>query len=143
MVVEATPAAAATLTVSPNTGLSDAQAVTVTGTGWAPNSLIGVCEAVPTVPLDVSNCAGGPAGIVVSSGGAFSYGAGVSRVIDVPAHGGLLDCADPATPCVLAVAVASDIPGTVQTVPLAFAPPGPTVPCAPRRPGSRGRPQRP
>jgi hypothetical protein len=127
--VGASPATAApSLTVSPNTGLTDQQSVTVSGAGWAANAQIGICEAVPVAPAGAADCDGGSAEVTPANGtGDFTLGFPIERIVSVPAAGGRVDCADPATPCVLAAADVSNVAGTFETVPLGFAPLGPTI----------------
>jgi Neocarzinostatin family/Calx-beta domain len=130
VLVPALPASAATsLTVTPNTGLTGGTVVTVAGTGWAPNALLGYCQAVPVEPVGPNDCDGGSTALTYAdSSGNFSFGLRILRLIRPPAVGALVDCADPATPCVIGVGDVAHRTGSVVTVTLAFTtPPPPTL----------------
>ncbi len=134
VVVPATPAsAAATLTVTPSTALGIGETVAaVTGSGWAPNQTIAFCEAPVGAPppVSVNDCRNGLADgeLNTDSNGNFSSQVIITRLIRVPALNGFVDCADTATPCVIAAAVVVDLTGTLVTAPLSFVtPPLPTL----------------
>jgi Neocarzinostatin family/Calx-beta domain len=125
--VAASPAAAAgTITVSPTTGLQDGDVVTITGSGWQPNVLIGYCQGIVSPTPGPDNCGNGFGTVGTDANGNFTATRQLTRIIDVPSAG-LIDCADPAAPCVLAAAAASDIPGTVVYEQLHFAPAAPVI----------------
>ena len=66
--------------------------------------------------------------LVADSAGNISVPLTIDRLPNVPAAGGLVDCADPATNCVVGAADVNDVAGTVVGVSIAFAPPPvPTV----------------
>ncbi|HEX2381101.1 MAG TPA: hypothetical protein VHI95_00570, partial [Acidimicrobiales bacterium] len=44
------------IAVTPNSGLVDAQIVSVEGTGWSPGAVVGYCQGVSIDPADPSNC---------------------------------------------------------------------------------------
>ena len=118
--------------VTPDTGLVDGQTVAVDGFGWVPGHTIGFCQAVVVGPAGPSNCDGGSYGQVAADGGGnFAVSLVMKRSIDIPSLGGLVDCADPATPCVVGAADIGDVAGTVVSVPLTFlrgaAPGAPTI----------------
>jgi hypothetical protein len=127
--ISASPAAAAgTITVTPTTGLVDAQVVTITGTGWVPGATIGYCQAVPIDPPSQSNCADGTGALTnADENGNFSVSLTIARLINVPSAGGLVDCAAPAAPCVAGAADISDIAGTATWEHLHFAPVSPII----------------
>jgi hypothetical protein len=127
VLVPALPASAATsLTVTPHTGLTDGTTVTVAGTGWVPGDQVGFCEAVAVAPASVDDCGGGnPEQGPVDATGSFSFKLTILRIIGPPVLGHLVDCADPSTPCIVAVADINDLAGTVSTVSLGFTPPPP------------------
>jgi Neocarzinostatin family/Calx-beta domain len=123
-VVEASPAAAAaTITVTPNTGLVDGQTVTLSGSGWQPNQSVAYCEGVPSSSADPSNCNNGSFSTVSADGnGDFSVSTSVQRLIFVPSLGHQVDCADPAAPCVFGAASVFLGAPVSNSQPLQFAP---------------------
>jgi hypothetical protein len=129
VVIGAAPASAAgSISVTPNTGLHDGDVVSVNGTGWIPNSQVGVCQGVSLQPPSISNCNNGTGSLFTADGsGNISTTWSVLRFINVPALGRTVDCADPAAPCVIAAAEFSDIAGTAVSVTLNFAPLPPQI----------------
>lgn len=123
-------AAAATVTVTPNTDLQpDRATVNVSGTGWPASTSIAVCQGLLNGVTDTSlDCAytvgtGGGAVIVGStSTGTFPdvrpLFFHVDRFIYVPSLGRTVDCAIES--CAIAAAVYGDIPNTVVYAPITF-----------------------
>jgi hypothetical protein len=121
-------AAAAAIIVTPTTGLVDGQTVTVEGAGWSPNEQLGMCEGVLIDPPDATNCGSGTVQFIAADNdGNFSSSLIVKRLIAVPRVRGTVDCADPAAPCVIGVADIGNIPGTLVSATLHFAPALPFV----------------
>ena len=119
--------AAGTISVTPTTGLTDGATVNITGSGWAPGSLVGYCEAVPSGSPSPNDC-GSAVGTVNADeiNGDFTASQTVQRLINVPTAG-RVDCAAPSAPCVLAAADVYNIAGTVVFQPLHFAPVPPLI----------------
>ena len=128
-VVDAVPASAAgAISVTPNTGLHDSDVVSVDGTGWIPDSQVGVCQGVSLQPPSSSNCNNGTGSLLTADGsGNISTTLSVLRFINVPALGRTVDCADPSAPCVIGAAEFNDIAGTGVLVALHFAPLPPQI----------------
>jgi alpha-tubulin suppressor-like RCC1 family protein len=128
--VSATSAAAAgAITVTPDAGLVDGQAVEVAGTGWEPGHTVGVCQGVLLTPASQDNCDDGDYTVViVDSAGAFTVELTIRRTMYVPALATTVDCTDGAAACVVGAADAIDVAGTGTTVPIALAPAPPGAP---------------
>jgi hypothetical protein len=130
VVVGAAPAASAagSITVTPNTGLHDGDVVSVNGTGWIPNSQVGVCQSDALDPPSINNCNNGTGSLLTADGsGNISTTWSVLRFINVPALGRTVDCADPTAPCQIGAAEFNDIAGTAVGVTLHFAPAPPQI----------------
>jgi hypothetical protein len=124
----ASPASAAgAINVTPTTGLHDTDTVDITGSGWQPGVLIGYCQAVPSSAPSVNDCGNGFGTTNADANGSFSVSRQLARIIDVPSAGGLVDCAAPSAPCVLAAAEAFNIPQTLVFEQLHFAPVPPVI----------------
>jgi len=122
------------IAVTPNADLNGGDVVTITGSGWPPNAAMAACQAdvVPPVPPDPpeSACLSGQVGAVTTTAdanGDWSVPYRLRRQGYVASRGGWIDCADPATPCVLGAGQIIDgAPvGAVATTPLPFAEPPP------------------
>jgi hypothetical protein len=129
VVVSAAPASAAgSISVTPNTDLHDGDVVSVNGTGWIPDSQVGVCQSVSLQPPSINNCNNGTGSLLTADGsGNISTTLSVQRFINVPALGGTVDCADPTAPCEIGAAEFNDIAGTAVFVTLHFAPLPPQI----------------
>ncbi|MGI9601108.1 MAG: neocarzinostatin apoprotein domain-containing protein, partial [Acidimicrobiales bacterium] len=121
--------------IAPGVGLNGGDVITISGRDWRPNYTVGVCQAdaVAHTPPE-SGCraevGGGPVYVGTDAYGWFSRDYRVDRWIHVGALGAFIDCADPATPCVLGAGeINSGVPdGPIVSVPLPFAdPPAPPV----------------
>jgi hypothetical protein len=127
LVITAGPAAAAaTLTVTPDSGLAGGQVVQVAGAGFPAAASIGFCEGVVTVPLDFNSCAQNTestqsAALDGTVGGSLR----LNRFIYVPNLGSWVDCVASPQRCVIGAADISQLQDTVVTVPLSFDPPPP------------------
>jgi len=129
VVFGAAPASAAgSISVTPSTDLHDGDVVSVNGSGWIPNSQVGVCQSVSLQPPSINNCNNGTGSLLTADGsGNISTTWSVQRFINVPALGRTVDCADPTAPCEIGAADFSDIAGTAVFVTLHFAPLPPQV----------------
>jgi hypothetical protein len=125
--VGASPAfAARAITVTPSTGLTGLQTITVAGTGLTNEfDTAFVCQGVEHAVPGESLC-GQPLQSVAMSNGAFSTSYTVRRFIYVPAAGGRVDCL--VTQCSILV---DDFPDGRVFTPITFAPP-------PSPPATRG-----
>jgi hypothetical protein len=114
-------APAPTLTATPSTGLVDGQAVTASGAGFMPSTLVGVSECATTPSL--ATCRSGRVAMADTTG-AFSV------AVDLRTRfwaGEILDCRDPAVECTLQ-AYGFEEPDDVAVTALAFDPDGPLLP---------------
>jgi Fibronectin type III domain/Neocarzinostatin family len=117
------------IAVTPNSGLTDGQIVSVEGTGWSPGATVGYCQGVSIDPADPSNCNGGSYSTVTAdNAGTFTVAVTLTRIVYIPRLGVLLDCADPATQCVIGAADVGDVVNTVALAPITFAAAPPTAP---------------
>ena len=134
LLTPAGPAGAAgptAITVTPSSGLVDLDLVTITGTGFTPNSTVGFCEGV-FGGLTLDYC-----GVIFSttlSGntGNVTLTVPVHQLLRVPALGRVADCR--ADACGIAAADLDGVvpvPGSIATFPISFAP-------APTPPASKG-----
>ncbi len=108
--------------VTPHTGLVDGQLVTVVMSGFATAATLGWCEGlVSTEPASPGLC-GGPirTGTADVNGRLTDPAYPIARFIFVPAVGRVVDCAVEA--CAIGAADISDIPASVATAPITFAP---------------------
>jgi hypothetical protein len=117
------------IAVTPNSGLADGQIVSVEGTGWSPGAAVGYCQGVSIDPADPSNCDGGNYSTVTpDNAGSFTVAVTLTRIVYIPRLGVFLDCADPATQCVIGAADIGDVVNTVAYAPITFAAAPPTAP---------------
>jgi hypothetical protein len=112
-------AAAATLTVTPNSDLGRTTSVHVTGAGWPASVQIGVCQGVVNGTPDEGDCAGLGAFLATTPSGTFATDLVVNRNILVPSVGNV-DCR--VVNCYVAAAELSDIAGTAVFSPITFDP---------------------
>ncbi len=121
--------AAGSVTVVPSSGLHDGDTVSISGSGWVPNSIVGICEGVPQQPTDISECNNEvvPTTVGADGSGNINVMFHVMRVIYVPALGRTVDCAQSTEPCAIGVAEYNDIAGTAVTSALNFAPQPPQI----------------
>ncbi len=118
------------ITVTPNNALVDGQTVTVNGSGWQPGAEIGVCEAFVVGTPDPSDCdlhttVQAPS---ADANGNFTASVPIVRFANTASHQHqLVDCADPATRCVVGAQVEVS-GGATATVTLNFAPAAPSAP---------------
>jgi hypothetical protein len=126
-VASASPASAQpTIMVTPDTDLVDFQTVTVSGSGFAAETTLGIAMCT-AVPLSIDDCDISTSVLVQSDAtGAFTTEYTVERLIETPAAGPV-DCAVAPT-CILGVANIADFTQNA-TAPLAF---DPNVPPQPR-----------
>ncbi len=103
-VASSSPPCMPTITVVPSAGLADGQTVTVTATGFLPNTSITLTECTSSssdsLPCDQST----ELYVPDDGSGAFTFGYDVSRIINVNSIN--VDCA--LSPCILSAADASD-----------------------------------
>jgi hypothetical protein len=126
MLLPVASASAATLvTVTPDTGLSGGQDVTVAASGFVPGDTAGWCEGVASPgPPDPSFCGANTTYTrVVDSNGEITGVFSLQRFIYVPALSRWVDCVDPAESCLVGAAEELDIVGTAAVAPLSFATP--------------------
>ena len=127
-VASASPASAQPMiTVTPDTDLVDFQTVTVSGSGFAAETTLGIamCTAVPS---SIDDCDLSTSDFVESDAtGAFTTEFTVERLIETPASGPV-DCAVAPGACLVGVANLADFSQNA-TAPLAF---DPNVPPQPR-----------
>ena len=101
---------AGSIAVTPNSGLADGQIVSVAGIDWSPDATIGYCQGVSIDPTDANNCDGGNYSTVTAdNAGTFTVAVTLKRIVYIPRLGVLVDCADPATPCVIGAADVGDV----------------------------------
>jgi alpha-tubulin suppressor-like RCC1 family protein len=109
-----------TVTVTPDTGLVDAQVVTVTLAGWPAGGTVPWCQAVLFGQASPSNCGNLLVFSSTDATGTVVATYTVTRVMFVPALGRSVDCAlEPI--CVMAATDIQDIAGSVRSTPLSFA----------------------
>ena len=116
VVVAAGPVAAQTtptVTVSPSTDLVNAQGVSISGTGFAPNASVEMCQTQQSPNPTFDNC-GRSSGWGVESSGTFSVDIQVFRYVEF-LDGTTYDCAQPGAECVILVADRSDLSNPVVT----------------------------
>jgi hypothetical protein len=107
------------VSVSPSTGLVDGQVVTVTGSGYTPNSSLGMVQCVAGAD-SIDDCDGTTAtSFSADATGGFRKPLTVRRVISHNV-GQLTDCAEPGS-CVVASVYIHGFQG-LATAPLHFAP---------------------
>jgi hypothetical protein len=112
-----TPAPA--VSVSPSTGLSDGQTVTVTGSGYSANSTVGIVQC-PAGATSQDVCDGRTAqSFSADANGRYVKSATVYEVI-TDAHGTVTDCGAAPGTCVVASVYIHGFQG-LATAPLAFA----------------------
>jgi Neocarzinostatin family len=120
--VDAPAAATRTVSVSPHTGLSDGDVVTVTGRGFSPSAFVGMCQGIVAGPPGLEDCSGGPIAVSeVDANGGFSNQLTVSRLIVINGAQ-TVDCAAPGAACMILAAEAGDIDRTAVETPIAFLP---------------------
>jgi hypothetical protein len=91
LVAPVTPAGAATaLTVTPDTGLVDLQGITISGSGFRPNSVVGACR--PCRRDDDQRLRRGLRIDDERADGNFSMLASVQQLMRVPTLGRIVDC---------------------------------------------------
>jgi hypothetical protein len=113
--------AAATIVVTPSTGLVPGQVVTVSGSGFAPGAGLASAEC-KAGPVATADCDTGHAVFpAADSTGAYSFSFTVARTL-FTANNSDIDCTASAGACVIAVAAATDLVGTAVTAPISFAP---------------------
>src|SRR6478752_9473881 len=87
------------LTVTPDTGLTPGEGVTLTGMGFEPNSQVYFCERDQSGPFDQTSCGNGgniPPFVRADGDGAFSKPVTADRFITPSSNGlMLIDCAQP------------------------------------------------
>src|SRR3954465_4780590 len=132
VVASATPAGAAvTVTVDPSTGLADGQAVTITGTGFAPGASVGAaeCSAAVAQSHSTSDCDLSNAPIVPadSSGTAVIH---LRAKATITTQSGTIDCVTAADPCIMGMGDTNDLTNPEKTGggPITFDPNAPPVP---------------
>jgi hypothetical protein len=113
-------AATGTITVTPNTGLSSGDVVTLSGQGFAPSALIATCEGRFDGTPGIEDCGGSAETFTSAADGSFSRQITVRRFLTV--GGTPLDCASPGASCGIGAAEYNDIAGTAVAVPISFAP---------------------
>jgi Neocarzinostatin family/Carboxypeptidase regulatory-like domain len=114
------------VTVTPDTGLVGGDVVTLSGTGFEPNSPVYYCEGNIAGPFDQSSCGGNiPPSVTADANGAFSVPVTVYRFI-TPA-GGLIDCAQPGATCGMGAAnlIGNELIGA--NTPITFTPQPPAT----------------
>jgi hypothetical protein len=133
VLLPAVAASAATLlTVTPDTGVSGGQGVTIVASGLVPGATAGWCEGVPTAAADTGSCGTNTTFTqTVDATGTISGVFRLQRFIFVPNLAQWVDCTNTTNTCDMFAADAADIAGTVAAVPLLFAAP-------PDPPASRG-----
>jgi hypothetical protein len=129
VVVTASPAAAdLVVTVDPSTGLADGQPVTVSGTGFAPNTSIGAaqCSAASTQSRSTEDCDLSTSRTGNADGnGAGSFVLRAKRTITTSHE--TVDCASAAGACLFAMAELSDLTVSSGMV-VSFDPNAPPLP---------------
>ncbi|HEY7071313.1 MAG TPA: neocarzinostatin apoprotein domain-containing protein [Acidimicrobiales bacterium] len=112
-----------TVTASPDTGLVDGQAVSVTLTGWPALGTVPWCQGIQHTPAGIGDCGNSRLNFAgPDETGTAVTGLLVTRVMFVPTLGRTVDCAvEPI--CVIAATDLQDIPGSVRYAPISFAPP--------------------
>ncbi|NNE72606.1 MAG: hypothetical protein HKN26_02995 [Acidimicrobiales bacterium] len=108
-----------TLTVTPFADVEGGQIVQLTGSGWTPNTTVGMCQAAtqqPGEPATQQLC-GRPTATVTSDGaGDFVAQLSLDRFLYIPFRNAWIDCTDPAdTGCGIGAGELDDIAGTVTT----------------------------
>jgi hypothetical protein len=127
-----TASAATTLTVSPHTGVAGGQDITIVASGLPASAGAGWCEGVLTGAANLGDCGDNTVVAQVTDGtGTIGGVVRLQRFIHVPNLARWVDCADATETCVMAAAVATQIPATLASVPLSFA-------AVPEPPTSRG-----
>jgi Neocarzinostatin family/Carboxypeptidase regulatory-like domain len=99
-----------TVVVAPSTDLVNAQSVTVTGTGFAPNASVALCQGrrSPNSTFD-DHCANESHGVNTDGNGAFSRDIVVFRFLEFSDGSPVIDCAQPGAECFIAVAEETDL----------------------------------
>lgn len=121
-VVPGSVAAAATgsVSVSPSTGLTGGQEVTVTGSGFSPSVDMAICEGIVDGTAGPEDCGIAAALFQSRDDGSFSVTFSVARFMSVGSRS--IDCAAPGAECMVGAAELSDIVGTAVVAPISFAP---------------------
>jgi hypothetical protein len=87
-----------TLTITPDTGLTDGDTVTLHGTGFTPFSAVYYCEGVFGASPTAADCGTGPFSTNADASGEFTAPFSVDRVMNIGVHGSV-DCAQPGANC--------------------------------------------
>jgi hypothetical protein len=108
------------VSVSPNTGLVDGQTVTVRGSGYAPNSSLGIVQC-PTGADSIDDCDGRTAhSFSADAAGNYVQPLTVLKVIRRSSIGEATDCSVPGN-CIVASVYIHGFQG-LATAPITFAP---------------------
>ena len=118
---------APSVTVIPDSGLVGGQVITVDGSGFAPSSIVAMCQGRLTPNPTQSDCAGaGYSEVQTDVTGAFSVPFNLARFITPASTHTTLDCAQ-SVQCGVGAAEATVPLGTVAVAPLKFAPQPPAT----------------
>ena len=132
--VAAPAAAASAVVVSPGSGVSGGDVITIDASGFVPGEAAGWCQTSALVVVDgtTDGCGANTSyGRVVGPDGSFSGEARAERFIYIPAFDRWVDCADPAEQCGIGVAAVDRIADSAAFALIGFAP-------APPPPATRG-----
>jgi neocarzinostatin family protein/carboxypeptidase family protein len=108
-----------TLTVTPDSGLSDGDAVTLHGTGFTPSESVFYCEGVVDSSPDPGDCGTSAESIFADSSGEFTTSFNVQRFI-TPSSRAPVDCAQPDAACGIGAADFFSSGGAIVLTPITF-----------------------
>lgn len=120
-VASAGPAPGRTIAVVPNADLVGGDAVTITGSGFTPNSVIFYCQGVdPGGPPSPNNCGSDVpiSNLAADSQGSFSTTFTVRRLVRV--SGAVIDCAQSTATCVIGASDFNSPNSGIATAPITF-----------------------
>jgi hypothetical protein len=110
------------LTVTPDTGLSDGDTVEVHGTGFTPSAIVYYCQAVVDASPSASDCGSSIETTNADTSGEFTVTFQVQRFITSGSYGDV-DCAQAGANCGMGASdSAAPTPATVASAPLTFTP---------------------
>jgi hypothetical protein len=108
-----------TLTVTPDTGRSDGDPVTLHGTGFTPSQPVYYCEGVVDTSPDQGDCGTNPQTIDADASGEFTTTYNVERFI-TPSSRDTVDCAQPGAACGIGASDFFSPGGAIIVAPITF-----------------------
>jgi hypothetical protein len=113
-------AATGAVTVTPSTGLSAGDLITIAGSGFTPSVQVGVCQGIVAGTPGSEDC-GSPVNLLqTDANGAFSTQIAARRFMTV--GGQPIDCASSGAACMIGAAEVADIANTAVVAPITFLP---------------------